>query len=106
MTSSEMEITSSGLLAAFLLDPKDMTCFEFYELTDILVEMWSDSRIILRKSFIDYIIITAINQRGAKGITRQQYVELVYLLVPLKVKKASKESLAHFENLTGIFDYI
>ena len=77
-----MEITSSGILAAFLLNPEDMLSYEFYELTDIIVEMWADSRIILRKSFIDYIIITAINQRDAKGITRQQYIELVYILIP------------------------
>ena len=100
------EITSTGVLAAFLLDSDEMIQFEFYELTDILVSMWADSRIILRKSFIDYIIITAINQRDAKGITRQQYLELVYLLVPLKVKKASQELLGRRENTTGLFNYI
>ena len=100
------EITSTGVLAAFLLDKEEMMRFEFYELTTILVEMWADSRIILRKSFIDYVIITAINQRDAKGITRYQYLELAYLLVPLKVKKASKELLERHDNVTGLFSYI
>ena len=106
MAINNMEITSNGILAAFLLDPQDMICFEFYELTDILVSMWADSRLIMRKSFIDFIIITAINQRDAKGITRQQYVELVYLLVPPKIKKASKESLDIHEDITGLFSYL
>ena len=106
MAINNMEITSNGILAAFLLDPQDMICFEFYELTDILVSMWADSRLIMRKSFIDFIIITAINQRDAKGITRQQYVELVYLLVPPKVKKASKEALENHENISGLFSYL
>lgn len=101
-----MEVTSTGVLTAFLLDPADMVSFSFYELVDILVEMWSDSRIILRKSFIDYIIITSINQRDSKGITRQQFIELVYHLVPLKVKKASKELLERSNNVSGIFNYI
>ena len=107
MNSNLRNLTSpTGELAAFLLDPEKIAGFEFYELTDILVGMWDDARIPLRKSFIDYIIIAAINQRGSKGITRQQYVELTYLLVPLKVKKCSKNGIESHKDVTGFFDYI
>jgi hypothetical protein len=68
--------------------------------------MWDDSRIILRKSFIDYVIITAINQRGSKGITRQQHLELAYLLVPPKVKYYSKEALESYHDISGLFKFI
>jgi hypothetical protein len=98
--------TATGALVDFLVDPEDMTNFEFYELTDILVCMWADSQSPLRKSFVDYIIIASINQRDFKGITRQQHLELTYLLVPKKVVRASKEALENYYNIEGLFKYI
>ena len=106
MSNGILATTSTGALYAFLLDPVDMLSFEFYELTDKLVDMWSDCRIVLRKSLIDFIIITAINQRRPKGITRSQYIELAYLLVPKKVERASREIMEEHSNLAGFCDYI
>ena len=100
------EVTPAGTLAAFLLDPTDMTNFEFGDLTGILVNMWSDCSNVLTKSLIDYIIIAACNQRRPKGLTRLQYIEMSYLLVPIKVKRASKDALQKYKDITGLFDYI
>jgi hypothetical protein len=99
-------VTSTGELVNFLIQPKEMTEFEFFELTDILVSMWADAHSPLRKNFVDYIIITAINQRDFKGLTRQQYLELVYLLVPKKVVRASRDAIESYENLEGLFKQI
>ena len=98
--------TPTGTLAAFLQNPEEMIKFKFYDLTDLLVEMWREARNPLRKHFIDYVIITAINQKGCKGITRQQYVELTYLLMPVKVEKSSKKLIENHENISGFFDYL
>ena len=106
MSNDFIAVTSTGALSAILLNLADMISLEFYELTDILVDMWIDSRIVLRKRFIDFIIITAINQRRPKGITRQQYLELAYLLVPKKIVKASRVVIGKHSDVTGLFDYI
>ena len=106
MSNEIIATTSTVALSAFLLNPADMITFEFHELTTILVEMWADSRIVLRKSLIDFVIITAINQRRPKGITRRQYIELAYLLVPKKIEKASREIIEGHANITGFCDYI
>jgi hypothetical protein len=103
---NELNVTSTGELVQFLILPKEMTKFEFHELTTILVDMWADAHSPLRKNFVDYIIITAINQRDFKGITRHQYLELVYLLVPKKVVRASKDALESYDNVEGLFKYI
>ena len=52
--------TPTGALAAFLQTPEEMINLEFYDLTDILVDMWHDARIPLRKHLIDYIIIFSL----------------------------------------------
>ena len=106
MSNNSIEITSTGILAAFLLNPHEMTNFEFGELTEILVDMWFDCRNVLRKHLIDFVIITACNQRSPKGLTRQQYIEISYVLVPMKIKKASKAAIQRHPNIDGLFHYI
>ena len=106
MSKNCIKVTTTGILAAFLLDPKDMTSFDFGDLTEILVNMWFDSSNVLKKGLIDYIIIAACNQRRPKGLTRQQYIEMTYLLVPIKIKKASKEAILKYQDITGLFQYI
>ena len=106
MNITDTQLSSTGELVEFLLNAEIMTSFEFYELTDILVSMWADAHSPLRKSWVDFIIIAAINQRDWKWLTRQQYLDIVYLLVPLKVKTASKEVLEEYPNLDGLLKYI
>jgi hypothetical protein len=96
----------TGMLVKFLIRPQKMINFTFGYLTDMIIEMWASAEDPLRKNFLDYVIITAINQRGSKGITRQQYVELAYLLVPDKVKRSSKSAIEKYENISGFFDYL
>jgi hypothetical protein len=68
--------------------------------------MWADAHSPLRKSWVDFIIIAAINQRDWKWLTRQQYLDIVYLLVPAKVKKASKEALEVYQDQEGLRAFI
>ena len=95
-----------GNLTRLLLDAEELNKFDFVDMTDHLVDMWGERQYPLRKSLIDYVIIAAINQRDFKGLTRRQYIELVYLLVPRKVKRASMEAIRNHDKNEGLDKYL
>ena len=95
-----------GNLTQLLLDINKLTRFDFVDMTDILIDMWSEPQNPLRKSLIDYVIMAAINQRDFKGLKRKQYVELVHLLVTPKIKRASLEIIENASNTNGLENYL
>jgi hypothetical protein len=100
------ESSPIGNLTELLLDIDMLTKFDFVDMTDLLIDMWGEPQNPLRKSLIDYVIMAAINQRDFKGLKRIQYVELVYLLVTPKIKRASLETIENSSNKSGLEDYL
>jgi hypothetical protein len=95
-----------GNLTELLVNIDRLTKFDFVDMTEILIDMWSEPQNPLRKSLIDYVIMAAINQRDFKGLKRIQYVELVHLLVTPKIKRASLEVIGNSTNNSGLQSYL
>ena len=95
-----------GTLVEILTNAQKMNSFEFDDMTTTLVNMWAEPQHPLGRSIIDYVIMAAINQKDFKGLKRIQYIEMTYILVPIKVKKASIEILENNEPNTGLLTYL
>ena len=95
-----------GDLTELLFNIKELNKFDFVDMTDLLISMWAEPQNPVRKNLIDYVIIAAINQRDHKGLKRIQYIELVYLLVPPKIKRASTEIIKNSMDNSGLENYL
>ena len=104
--SNNNENSPLGNLTELLLNIEELNKFDFVDMTDLLIDMWSEPQNPLRKSLIDYVIMAAINQRDFKGLKRRQYIELVYLLVTPKIKRASRELIDNSGNNVGLDKYL
>ena len=104
--SNNNENSPLGVLTELLLNIEELKKFDFVDMTDILIDMWSEPQNPFRKSLIDYVIIVAINQRDHKGLKRLQYIELVYLLVTPKIKRASLDIIKNSMNNSGLDKYL
>ena len=101
-----IENSPLGNLTELLLDIDALNKFDFVDMTDKLIDMWAEPQNPIRKSLIDYVIMAAINQRDIKGLKRKQYIELVYLLVTPKIKRASVEIINNSADNSGLENYL
>ena len=85
------QTSPTGTLISILINIDEMKTFEFLDFTEVLVVIWRHESNPYKRSLIDFIIILAINQKELKGITRMQYIELSWLIIPAKAKRACKE---------------
>jgi hypothetical protein len=104
--SNISENSPLGNLTELLLDIEAINKFDFVDMTDLLIDMWAEPQNPLRKSLIDYVIMAAINQRDIKGLKRKQYIDLVYLLVTPKIKRASIEIINESNDNSGLEKYL
>ena len=102
MNNTESPLSPAGSLVKFLLDGEEMNKFEFSNLLDILVNMWAVAQYPLWKCAIDYVIIASINQRDFKNLSRRNFIKMTYLLVPVKVKTASLETINNYYDNSGL----
>ena len=93
-------------LIQLLLNKEKLFNFNFDFMTNILMEMWMQPQNPLRKSLIDYIIIAAINQKDFKGLKRRHYIDLAYILVTPKIKRASQEIIKNNLGNKGLDSYL
>jgi hypothetical protein len=104
--SNNNENSPLGNLTELLLDSESLNNFDFVDMTTLLIDMWAEPQNPIRKSLIDYVIMAAINQRDFKGLKRKQYIELVYLLVTPKIKRASIEIINDSTQNEGLENYL
>ena len=103
---SEQTNTPVGKLVCILTNIDEMKTFEFRDLTEVLIDIWRWERHPRRRNLVDYIIIWAINRKDLKGITRMQYIELTWLMISPKAKRACIEVLSETKDKAGLFDQI
>ena len=103
---AEQTHTPVGNLLSILTNIEKMKTFRFSNLLGILVDIWMWEEHPMRKNLVDYVIICVINLKDIKGITRMQFIELTWLLVSPKAKRASIEVLTESKDKSGLNDRI